>query len=180
MSKIKGLPRSFDGWTRAHQNSWFTIWREGNYEVLAATSGAGAASVFAVDKSGRVILNHLYRTPIDRYSLEIPRGGIDAGEEPRLAAARELKEETGIVVDPAELFKLTEFFPDGGIMAHVAHIYAVELDYDVTELHPEDVEEVSEHKVIPLEELREKILKGEVMDSFTIVAERLYALKREK
>jgi 8-oxo-dGTP pyrophosphatase MutT (NUDIX family) len=39
-----------------------------------------------------------------------PGGGIDTGESPRQAAARELYEETGLLIDEKELgFQITEF-----------------------------------------------------------------------
>jgi hypothetical protein len=37
-----------------------------------------------------------YRYPLQSYSWEIPEGGCPEGEEPLLAARRELKEETGL------------------------------------------------------------------------------------
>eukprot|EP00986_Skeletonema_menzelii_P006342 scaffold2384_cov143-Skeletonema_menzelii.AAC.13 len=36
-----------------------------------------------------------YRPPVDAYTIELPAGLIDAGEEPAKAAVREFKEETG-------------------------------------------------------------------------------------
>ena len=38
-----------------------------------------------------------YRPPVDAYTLELPAGLIDAGEEPSTAAVREFLEETGYV-----------------------------------------------------------------------------------
>ncbi|OAA79747.1 MutT/nudix family protein [Akanthomyces lecanii RCEF 1005] len=44
-----------------------------------------------------IVLQRQYRPPIDRVSLEVPAGLIDAGETPEQAAVRELREETGYV-----------------------------------------------------------------------------------
>lgn len=44
----------------------------------------------------RLVLIRQYRYPVDAYIYELPAGLIDAGETPGMAAAREMKEETGL------------------------------------------------------------------------------------
>jgi 8-oxo-dGTP pyrophosphatase MutT (NUDIX family) len=57
----------------------------------------GAVAVVALDEQGRVLLLHQYRHPVGRRLWELPAGLLDvAGEEPVLAAARELAEEAGL------------------------------------------------------------------------------------
>ena len=57
----------------------------------------GAAAVVPVDDQGRIIMVRQYRNALERYTLEIPAGGLQTAEEPtRDAAARELQEETGM------------------------------------------------------------------------------------
>ncbi len=46
--------------------------------------------------------------------FELPAGMIDPGETPALAASRELREETGIVVAPEALRKVAEYHPSVG------------------------------------------------------------------
>lgn len=63
-----------------------------------------AGRVLLVDADGRVLLFHM-RDPADpeqAYWLT-PGGGLDAGETPAGAAARELFEEAGLAVEPARL-----------------------------------------------------------------------------
>ncbi len=56
----------------------------------------GAAAALPVLDDGRLLMVRQYRPAINRETLEIPAGGLNArGEQPRRAAARELKEETG-------------------------------------------------------------------------------------
>lgn len=57
----------------------------------------GAVAVVALDEHDRVLLLHQYRHPLARRLWELPAGMLDvAGEEPALAAARELAEEAGL------------------------------------------------------------------------------------
>lgn len=56
----------------------------------------GAAAVVPVREDGKILMVRQYRNALDRYTLEIPAGGLLSPEEPtKEAAARELEEETG-------------------------------------------------------------------------------------
>ncbi|MGO2520591.1 MAG: NUDIX domain-containing protein [Microbacterium sp.] len=58
----------------------------------------GAVAVLALDDDGRVLLIQQYRHPIRHRDWELPAGLLDIpGEDPMLAAQRELAEETDIV-----------------------------------------------------------------------------------
>jgi 8-oxo-dGTP pyrophosphatase MutT (NUDIX family) len=56
-------------------------------------------NIIPITPDGRVVLIRQYRYGRDAVSLEIPGGQVD-GEEPAVAAARELLEETGYAGDP--------------------------------------------------------------------------------
>jgi len=51
---------------------------------------------------GRLVMTRQWREGAQALSLECPGGGVDAGETPEQAAARELREETGYAGQPAE------------------------------------------------------------------------------
>ncbi len=56
----------------------------------------GAAAVVPVTEDGKILMVKQYRNAIDRFTIEIPAGGLDSVEEPmKDCAARELEEETG-------------------------------------------------------------------------------------
>ncbi|GAA0570597.1 NUDIX hydrolase [Paractinoplanes ferrugineus] len=63
-----------------------------------------AARVLLVDAAGRTLLLHGGdpARPGERWWFT-PGGGLDAGESPAEGAARELAEETGLRIDPAQL-----------------------------------------------------------------------------
>jgi 8-oxo-dGTP pyrophosphatase MutT (NUDIX family) len=55
-----------------------------------------------VSDGERILLGHATRSP----RWDIPKGGVEPGESFAAAAARELREETGLVAAPAELVDL--------------------------------------------------------------------------
>jgi ADP-ribose pyrophosphatase len=65
----------------------------------------------------RVVLLRVFRHPIAAFTWEVPRGFVDAGEQPAAAALRELAEETGYVCEPAALHELATIEPEPGILA---------------------------------------------------------------
>jgi 8-oxo-dGTP pyrophosphatase MutT (NUDIX family) len=62
-----------------------------------------SARVVVVDDDWRVLLIEVVDPSNDRHHWIVPGGGIEAGETLAEAAARELKEETGLTLTPDEL-----------------------------------------------------------------------------
>src|SRR5688572_13188375 len=83
------------------EGRFITAKRRGRWEYVSRARGISAAVIIAIDEAadGRhVILVDQYRVPLGRRCIELPAGlvGDDVeGEDPALAAARELEEETG-------------------------------------------------------------------------------------
>src|SRR4051812_30940479 len=62
------------------------------YGVLESS---GFAAVVPVTEAGGVVLVRQWRQPIGSFTLELPGGGVEGGENPRETVRRELLEETG-------------------------------------------------------------------------------------
>ena len=66
------------------------------YEVVERKTYGNVVSIFAVTKNGEVILEKIFRHPINAYMIELPAGLMDKSEETETeAVTRELAEETG-------------------------------------------------------------------------------------
>ena len=134
----------------------------------------GAAAVVPVTADGKLLMVRQYRNALDRYTLEIPAGGLNGPEEPTMeAAARELEEETGCHAGKMEwliTIRTTVAFCNEKIDIYVA-----------TDLTPGsqhlDEDEYINVEAYTVDELCEKILSGEIEDSKTISAIMSYRAK---
>ena len=137
----------------------------------------GAAAVVPIEEQGRLIMVRQYRNALERYTLEIPAGGLQTPEEPtRDAAARELSEETGYHCDQLELLlsiRTTVAFCNEKIDIYVA-------EHLTPGKQHLDEDEYVQVKAYPLEELVEKIYAGEIQDSKTVAAILAYKDKYHK
>ncbi|MCW2412863.1 ADP-ribose pyrophosphatase [Sphingobium sp. B8D3D] len=83
------------------EGRFITAKRRGRWEYVSRARGIRAAVIIAIDEGadGRhILLVDQFRVPLGRRCIELPAGLVgdeSAGEEPGLAAARELEEETG-------------------------------------------------------------------------------------
>ena len=82
---------------------------------------SGATAIVAVDSEGDVLLVRQYRKPVEKALLEIPAGGIEAGEDPLDCARRELAEETGFAAGRWD--KLGIFYTTPGFCTEEMHVF---------------------------------------------------------
>ena len=73
---------------------------------------------------GRVGLVQAFRHALGRVQLEVPRGFVDAGEDPRSAALRELFEETGLQCEASRLIDLGVCAPEASTIAARVALFA--------------------------------------------------------
>jgi len=81
-------------------------------------------NVAALTPAGELVLVRQFRFGIDAFSLEIPGGVIEPGEDPVAAGIRELREETGYVGERARL--LGAVHPNPAIQNNRCHLLLVE------------------------------------------------------
>ncbi len=127
----------------------------------------GAAAVIPVKEDGKLLMVRQYRNALERYTLEIPAGGLNGPEEPtKDAAARELEEETGYRSKDLELLltiRTTVAFCNEKIDIYVAH-NLIESKQHL------DEDEFIHVEAYSVEELCQMIYSGKIEDSKTISA----------
>lgn len=163
----------------AYENAWVEVFHDdvdrpdgspGIYGVVHFRTRA--VGVVALGEDGRVLLVGQHRYTLDRYSWEIPEGGVDEGETMEAGARRELREETGYEAD--DWRPLFGFTTSNSVTDEQGEMYIA------TGLHPGDASpeatEEIEVRWATLDEIQSLIAQGEIHDLMTIAAIQRYQL----
>lgn len=124
----------------------------------------GGVAILALDEENNVTLVQQYRYPFHQVLLELPAGKLDAGEDHRPAAIRELSEETGL--EAGELTYLGCLLASPGFCTERLHMYLAR-DLRKKESHP-DEDEFLNVITMPFQQLLEQVMDGTVEDAKTV------------
>jgi ADP-ribose pyrophosphatase len=121
-------------------------------------------AIVAVDAENNVMLVRQFRYALAQELLEIPAGVIEPGEEPIQSAFRELEEETGYTT--AKMERLGGFYSSPGCFTEFLHLFlATELEPGCKAVQEDEIIEVVP---IPMEQVRNLIISGELRDAKSI------------
>ncbi len=120
----------------------------------------GAVAVVAIDEQERVLLIQQYRHPIRHRDWELPAGLLDVpGEDPLLAAQRELAEEADIIADHWEHLVSSWTTPGGN--DEMIHVYLATGISVAEAAHAREAEEADIRvEWVPLAEAANAVLEG--------------------
>lgn len=124
----------------------------------------GAAAIIPMDEDGKIIMVRQYRNAIDCYTLEIPAGGLNPGEDMKTCAIRECEEETGCkALDAVHLIDVntTVAFCNEKIGVYFTRQLVP------SQQHLDEGEYITVER-FTLDELIDKIHAGEITDAKTI------------
>ena len=167
----------FDGIV-LHVNRDTVTLPDGKSAVREVIRHVGAVCVVPLTEAGEVICVRQYRYPAAQVTLEIPAGKLDHKQEDRREAAlRELREETGVRCET--LTPLGAFYPAPAYSDELIDMYLAEgLSYGDTD---PDEDEFIDTVRVPLEELVDMALRGELPDAKTQMAVlRVWVMKQRE
>ena len=170
---------------RMDDGSWRTLERNYLYrspwcafrvDEVALPSGAeiaygvleskGFAAVVPLTDNGDVVLVRQWRQPLGSFTLELPSGGVEEGEEPGEAAGRELFEETGFRA--GELERLVSVHTSTGRTTEVCHLFRCRAVRDPGGPRPEPTEFIRVVE-LPLEAALGRVVGGGITDAATVL-----------
>jgi len=156
-----------------YENPWIKVREDqvisprGNPGIYGVVETRVATGVVALTDDQRITLIGQYRYPVEEYSWEIPEGGCEPGEEPLVAAQRELQEEAGITALRweqlgGEVHVSNCFSSERGVL-----FLAQDLSSGVSEPDPTELLQV---QTVTLREALALVDRGEIKDSLSIIA----------
>jgi len=160
------------GSRRLFESRWFNLRQDdltlpcGTEITYTLVEHPGYAMVVPLLADGRVVMERIYRYPVQETVLECPSGGLD-GEAPPVAARRELEEETGYVAGRLE--SLGVFFGSNGISDERVHLFLATHLEKRGRIRREPTEQM-EIALVPLERLVEQAERGEIRDAPSALA----------
>ncbi len=155
--------------TLAYENAWIQVFHDevvrpdgkpGVYGVMHPRTHA--VGVVALD-GNRVLLVGQYRYTLDRYSWEIPEGGVPIGDDLLEGAQRELAEETGYRAESWR--ELLRFSLSNSTTDETGVLYLA-TDLIEGQAHPDETEDLA-LRWVAFDEALAQVRSGELFDSMT-------------
>ena len=139
---------------------------DGSTSIREVVEHVDGVAVLALDEDNNVLTVTQYRYVFAKPMLELPAGKLDGGEEPRIGALRELKEETGAV--PETLESLGKIVLSPGCFGETLHLFLAR-GLHMGQQHLDEGEFLNVDR-IPFDELYRRCMDGDVDDAKTVTA----------
>ncbi|MCK0473803.1 NUDIX hydrolase [Halalkalibacter sp. APA_J-10(15)] len=149
---------------------------DGRTSIREVIKHPGAVAVLPIKEDGKLVLVRQYRKALQKSIIEIPAGKLEENEEPKLAAMRELEEETGYKTN--SLTFIGSFYTSPGFADELIHLY-VTRDLEIGQSQA-DEDEFIDVLEIDLQEAEKLIKEQKIHDAKTMYAiqyARLYEKK---
>ena len=124
-------------------------------------SPVDAVATVAITDSREIVLTRQYRHPVGHVITDLPAGRANPGEDPLVAARRELEEETGY--RPGKLVALGKANPFPGSLKVTMHLFFAS-ELSAGQQHLDDGEELEVHLRL-FDEVFAEVIEGKHIDA---------------
>ena len=150
--------------------------RTGHDSPFAVIHSPDWVNVVALDARENMVLIRQFRFGTAQFTVEVPGGMVEPGEHPRVAAERELLEETGYRCQ--RWVDLGFIEPNPALFDNRAHMFLAE-GCERTSEQQQDPGEDIEVMVVPVVEALRMLRRGEITHALVAVALSRFSLYRE-
>lgn len=128
-----------------------------------------SCAVIALTPEHEVITTYQFRPGPEQWMYELPGGGVEPSEEPKAAAIRELREETGY--EPREVSLLGQSCRDAYMNGEWNFFFAAgcTLSAGGQQLDEEEAKQGAEVRLISIEELIKNAKSGHMTDGIAVL-----------
>jgi ADP-ribose pyrophosphatase len=145
--------------------------KRGRFIVLDAPDWVSVVPLIETERGPAFLMVRQFRHGTGTSSLEFPGGVVEAGEDPRSAVLRELREETGY--SASKVTRLGAVRPNPAFIDNVYHVFLAE------GLAAAGAQELDEHEeleveIVPIKEARRALEEDSRAHALMVVALALY------
>jgi 8-oxo-dGTP pyrophosphatase MutT (NUDIX family) len=158
---------------KIYDNPWIDVTE---FDIINPNGGKGiygkvhfkkiAVGALPLDANLNIYLVGQFRFVLNKYSWEIPEGGVEPNEDPLVAVKRELLEEAGIVAEEWKLILTMHL--SNSVSDELAILYLA-TQLQLRDAKPEETEELTVKK-IPFDEAYKMVEDGVITDSMSVAA----------
>lgn len=140
--------------------------KDGNTSYREIIEHGGGVVIAAITPDGKIPMVKQYRKAAEKAVLEIPAGKLEKNEDPKEAALRELREETGYTASTIDY--VNSFYSSIGYSEEVLSLYiAKDLSPGETDFDDNEAIEIYEYSI---DELMSMVMDKTIEDAKTIIA----------
>lgn len=152
----------YDGWRKVFRKTYRMNNGKDFVAEVVDPEGFSAAAIIALTPENRVVIAREFRVGPGMVMDELPGGAVDSGEDPEVAAVRELREETGYGV--GRITKIGEAYKHAYIHTKWHYYLAEDCRIVDTVPHGDENEEI-EVDLISIEQLFINARNGKTTDT---------------
>lgn len=162
-----------------HENQWFRLMNRGGYYTIEEKQPQ--VVILPIIDHHSIVMVKVKRPAITDNPLELPAGGARENEVPIAAAARELKEETGIGIDQLDRFHLLLPIAVSSvrhpILPSIFEIHISQHEFDARDPHDDEIVSVES---FTFKEIKEKIIQAKIYVSLPLAIISRFLFLEEK